>query len=191
MKDKISPGLILFMFLFLLFIPQGVKSQYFEFELKTGNDLNFDFNTIDKYVNGITILNACVLNVRSDSLQWDLYVSATKSEWDVEEEYSNIGETPPIDIVFLKFRNASRTPLIDDFFPLPDPSNPVYLIGSENSSDSAIDCPGDGTNKPGNYLDDPSCYKFNVDVKIVPGLDPVYKSGKYTLTIEYVLMENL
>jgi hypothetical protein len=52
-----------------------------------------------------------------------------------------------------------------------------------------VACPAGGTNSPGDYLTTPSCYKFNVDLKIVPGL--TYQSGLYDLRVDYVIVEDL
>jgi len=173
---------------------QGADGQSVSFDLKTSKNLEFDFNTINKYVNGIIAYNACELNVNVSGTQWDLYVGATTSKpgyWDVSAEYSNSGDYPPISILQLRINNSSNTSLVPGFFPLTDISSPTYLIGSAGSPDAAVSCPGQGTNQPGDYNSSSGCYKFRVDIKITPGLTTIYKAGLYTLRIDYVLVQDM
>ena len=168
--------------------------QSVSFELKTSPNINFDFNTINKYIHGIIAYNICELNVKVDGVQWDMYVGAettTAGQWDVVSEYSSTGDIPPIDIVQIRINNSSRTSLIPDFFVLKDITSPSYLIGSPSAPDPAISCPDQGTNQPGDYNSSPGCYKFRVDLKITPGLDPIYRAGLYSLEIHYMLVEDL
>ena len=116
-------------------------AQAVSFSLKTSPSLHFDFNTVDKYISGLTFMNACELNVVAVGTQWDLYVGATTTVagvWDVSSVYSTSGLTPPIDILQLKFRNASGTALVAGFFPIQDILTPTYIIGSAISPDVAL-----------------------------------------------------
>jgi hypothetical protein len=170
------------------------EGQSVNFDLKTSKNIEFDFNTINKYVNGIIAYNACELNVNVSGTQWDMYVGATTSKpgyWDVTEEYSNSGDYPPISILQLRINNSSNTSQVPGFFPLTDISSPTYLIGSAGAPDAAVNCPDQGTNQPGDYNSSPGCYKFRVDMKITPGLSTIYKAGLYTLRIDYILIQDL
>ena len=172
----------------------NVTGQLVSFELKTSPNINFDFNTIQKYINGITVYNACELNINVSGTQWDLYVGAITSNagyWDVNTQHSSEGEDPPISILQLRFTNSSNTSLVPGFFPLRDINSPTYIIGTSSAPDAAVNCPAQGTNTEGDYLTSPGCYKFRVDMKLTPGLDPVYKAGNYQLTIDYVLVQDL
>jgi hypothetical protein len=156
------------------------------------SNLTFDFSTVQQYSSGIVKYNAYELLVDVSGTQWDLYVGATTTApgyFDVISTYSTTGTPPPINIVQLQFRNSFNTSLMSGFFPLTDLSSPTYIIGTTSAPDLTIPCPNSGANVAGNYLSNPGCFKFNVDIKIVPGF--AYKSGLYTLRIDYVLIQDL
>jgi len=186
---------LLFIALVLILTSMGrSKGQSVSLEMATSPNIDFDFNTINKYITGIIFMNACELDITVQGVQWDLYVGATTSNtgyWDVSTQYSSYGEDPPIDILELRFRNSANTSQIPGFFQVRDIGSPVYIIGTNSAPDVAVNCPNQGTNQPGDYHNSPSCYKFNVDMKITPGLNPVYKAGLYTMRIDYVLVEDL
>ncbi len=192
---------IFIVILLVIFILCGVfcrfaYSQAVSFSLKTSPNISFVFDDISDYVNGITNMNAVTLNIEAVGTQWDLYVGATTlvaNQWDVISTYSLSGIAPTVDMVKLQFRNSNSTSLISGFFPLTDISTPVYIVGSAVAPDAAVACPGAGTNTPGSYLTSPQCYKFNVDLRIVPGLAPgsIYQSGLYYLRIDYIISQDL
>lgn len=159
------------------------------FELKTSPDVDFIFSSVSDYKSGITRFNALKLNVNSDR-RWDLSVKSTASNWAIIDSYSSKGTVPDIDILELRVRNASSTPLISDFFPVSDTEQ--YLIGS-SVTDIDIPCPNSGANIAGSYLTNPSCYEFFVDLRIVPGIDPVnfVRPGMYRLEIVFTISEDL
>jgi len=178
--------------LFFVFGTLGLRAQSVSFALTTSPNITFDFNTIQKYETGITIMNACALNIEATGTQWDLYVGATTTNmgfWDVSSTYGSSGSLPTIGIMKLQFRNAAATSQMSGFFSLQDRSTPSYIIGSAGAPDAAISCPNLGTNTAGNYLTNPSCYKFNVDLRIVPGFN--LRPGLYTIRIDYVLIQDL
>ena len=182
-------GIILF---FGLLLSMAVEAQSVSFALKTSPNITFDFNTIQKYENGITIMNACTLNIEATGTQWDLYVGATTTNvgyWDVTHTYGSTGSLPTIGIMKLQFRNAAATSLVSGFFSLQDISSPTYIIGTSSAPDAAVSCPNVGTNTAGSYLTSPSCYKFNIDLRIIPGFS--LRPGLYTLRIDYVIIQDL
>ena len=65
------------------------------------------------------------------------------------------------------------------------------MIGS-SANDPAVTCADIiplGTNQPGDYSSDPGCYRFKVDLKLVPGL--TYRPGFYSLRVDFILIEDL
>jgi hypothetical protein len=170
------------------------KAQSVALASKTSPTVEFTFNTISKYVNGITIPNALTLNIDADLTQWDLYVGATTvsaGEWDITTQYSNNGSDPAVELMEIRLRNFSNTSQASGFFPLTDIVTPTYIIGS-SSVDTTVNCSDvspTGTNAEGDYLTDPECYKFNVDLRIVPGLS--HRAGLYTLRVDFMLVPDL
>ena len=172
------------------------NAQSVNFDLKTSPNVDFVFNTIDKCVNGIIKPHALELNVNVTGAQWDLYIGSTTTvagSWNVLSSYSTSGITPPpSNILQVRVYNGSNTPLTGGgFFPISDIGAPTYVIGSAGN-DPAVNCADAipiGTNQPGDYSSDPSCYRFRVDLKLVPGL--IYRPGFYSLRVDYVLIEDL
>lgn len=174
----------------LFFFSVSSFAQNFQFALKTAPTVNFIFNTIDKYQNGLIQYNYLQLRIETDRT-WDLHVGASTSvqgEWDEDLRYSNTGTTPPIGLLELRLRNAQNTSQQDDFFPIRDVNDPVYIIGSANL-DAETGCGNEGANAAGSYLTNPGCYLFNLDLKIKPGI--TYRPGLYRMEIVFTLYENL
>jgi len=187
-----SRSVLFFLGLWLLLIPVLLPAQSVSFALTTSPNITFDFNTIQKYENGITIMNACTLNIEASGTQWDLYVGATTTNvgyWDVTNTYGSTGSLPTVGILKLQFRNAANTSQVSGFFPLQDISTPTYIIGTASAPDAAVYCPNLGTNTPGSYTTNPNCYKFNIDLRIVPGFS--LRPGLYTLRIDYIIIQDL
>ncbi|MCT4586710.1 MAG: hypothetical protein N4A71_02725 [Carboxylicivirga sp.] len=184
-------GFLYLLLFFTITIP-SIKGQSVSFSLKTSPAINLDFNTVQKYVSGITVMNVCELNIDAVGTQWDLYVGATTTipgQWDVNAVYSAVGSVPPINILQLQFRNASSTSIVPGFFPIQDILTPTYIIGTPAAPDPAINCPAIGTNQAGDYVSNPSCYKFNVDMKVIPGFG--LQPGSYSLRVDYILVQDL
>lgn len=185
-----SVGFRLIFISILLWFSFLVKSSaQVSFELKTSPDVDFVFSTVRDYTAGINRLNALKLNVSSDR-RWDLSVKSLNPTWTIVDTYSSNGAIPNIDILELRVRNASSTPLIADFFTITDTEQ--YLIGSA-ASDIDVPCPNAGSSVAGNYLTAPSCYEFFVDFRISPGIDPVnyLRPGLYRLEVVFTISEDL
>jgi hypothetical protein len=186
----------LLLFVFVLTVTTGSIAQSVNFELKTSPNVDFTFNTIDKYVNGITVPHALELDVNVTGSQWDLYIGTSTTaagEWNVLTSYSTTGiSPPPSGILQARIYNISNTPQTGaGFFPLTDIASPTYIIGS-NGNDPAVNCSDPspvGTNQPGDYSVDPECYRFKVDLKLVPGMN--YRPGLYNMRVDFILIEDL
>ncbi len=183
-------------FIFIMSSTKLMHGQSVSFDLKSSPNVDFTFNTIDKYINGITIPHALELDVNVTGSQWDLYVgttSITAGSWNIVTSYSSTGiSPPPANILQARIYNANNTPVNGGaFFPLTDIATPTYIIGSI-ANDVGVNC-GDaspiGTNQPGDYTVDPECYRFKVDLKLVPGLS--YRPGMYTIRVDFILIEDL
>lgn len=173
-----------------------LKAQTVAFVSKTSPSVDFTFNTMNKYTSGITLSNIMTLNIDASMTQWDLYVGATTTipgEWDATTYYSNVGDDPAVSMAEIQFRNQSNTSLVSGFFPLTDIATPTDIIGDHlNAPDPAVNCDDvdpTGANTAGDYLSRPGCYKFNIDLRITPGLN--YRAGLYTLRIDFILAPDL
>jgi hypothetical protein len=163
------------------------------FELQTTPNVDFIFNTFEKYEHGIVIPHVLELNVNVSGAQWDLYMGATTTSagsWNELSTYSTVGISPvPVNLLQARVYNQNNTQINGGaFFPLTDVAAPVYIIGS-TIDDPGVSCGGSGTNEAGDYLTSPSCYKFNVDFKIDPGFN--YRPGLYTLRVDFYIIEDL
>ena len=172
------------------------NGQSLTFESKSSPDIEFNFNTIEKYINGIIVPHALELNINAIGSEWDLYIGATTTtagSFNVINSYSTTGLTPPpVSLIQARVYNSSNTPVSGSgFIPLTDIATPLYIIGSA-ANDPAVGCADavpTGTNTPGTYVLDPECYKLKVDLKLVPGLN--YRPGLYTLRIDFIIIEDL
>jgi hypothetical protein len=179
---------ILFITIGLLHI--AIKAQTVSFAIKTSPNVSFNFTTVNQYIAGVTSSNAVRLNIEAD-VQWDLYVGTTTSDpgfWDEVATYSAVGDKPPVSILQMQVRNSANTSQVNGFFALRDIANPIYIIGSENP-DPLINCPNLGTNAPGDYVVNSNCFRFDVDLKIIPGFN--YRPGFYELRVDYILVVDL
>ena len=186
-------------FLLLATYPfQKSVSQTVSIDLTTSPNVDFTFNTISKYINGLVIPNAISLNIECTSGQWDLYVGSVTTiagTWDNAQYYTLTGNgSPPVDILEVRVHNLSNTPLVSGYTPMQDVSTTTLdIIGNHLSApDPAVSC-GDlvpvGTNTAGSYITDPQCYQFRVDLKLNPGFN--YRPGLYTLQLEFIIAEDL
>ena len=169
------------------------KAQSGGFELQSTPNVDFIFNTFEKYENGIVIPHVLELNVNVSGAEWDLYMGATTTtagSWNELSTYSNVGTSPiPVGLLQARVYDQGSTQMTGGaFFPVTDVAAPVYIIGS-NINDPAVSCGTAGANGPGDYLTSPSCYKFNVDLKIDPGFN--YRPGLYTLRLDFYIIEDL
>lgn len=189
MKNSIP---LIAVFLFIVFI-QDLKAQSVSFALKTSPNVSFEFNTIEKYQNGIVLPGFLTLNVEATGTEWDLYVGTTTTSngfFDLNTSYGSSGNSSiPVNILQARLYNTSNTSQTGtSFFNLSDLSNPVYLIGS-SGNDASVACGTTGANAAGSYSSQPSCYSFKVDLKATPGLN--YRAGSYSLRIDFVLVQDL
>jgi hypothetical protein len=190
-----SPVLILVFFIMNISLMNG---QSVSFDIVTNPSIEFTFNSINKYQNGIIIPNAVTLNIVATGTNWDLYTGSTTSTagvWDNVQYYSNVGDGfPSVGLLQVAFRNTSSTSQITGYVPMEDiGTTTLDVIGNHSSSpDPTVNCSDvvhQGTNSPGTYVTDPQCYTFKVDFKIVPGL--TYRAGVYNLRVDIILAPDL
>lgn len=156
-------------------------------------DANFVFNTHQSFQLGKIIPNALVLGVVAENTNaWNFSVYAeaddglNPDEWEQILSYSNQGEVPQIRDLEIRVRNNANTTLISEFTSMGNTLDPLNIIPV---NEELITCPNQGTNAPGSYLTEPSCYRFRVDYRFKPSYD--MQPGLYRLRIIYVISENL
>jgi len=178
-----------FILLFLLFT-SSLFGQALDISITRGTDLDFTFNTIRQYTNGVIVANATEFLIES-SAQWDLYVGTqtnTPGQWDLLTSYASAGNNiVPVSILEIRGTTPGGTSQQATFVPLQDMSNPVYLIGS--AADDPLTNSGVGTNAPGNASSDLFTHRFRIDYRLVPGMG--YRPGVYSLTVVFTLAEDL
>ncbi len=178
-----------FILLFLLFT-SSLAGQTLDISITRGTDLDFTFNTIQKYINGVIVANATEFLIES-SAQWDLYVGTqtnTPGQWDLLTSYASAGSNIiPVSILEIRAASPAGTSQQAAFVPLQDISNPVYLIGS--GADDLLTTTGVGTNAPGDPVNDAFTHRFRIDYRLVPGMN--YTPGVYSLTVVFTLAEDL
>ncbi|MFD2162962.1 hypothetical protein ACFSJU_11210 [Paradesertivirga mongoliensis] len=177
----------------LVLLNLAASGQSVSFALKTSPNLNFVFDSIDKYNKGIVIPSFVTLKVDAVGTEWDLYMGTTTTAsglFDVNTSYGTSGNSSiPVSILQARVYNASGTSQTGtSFFNLTDIATPVYMIGSA-ANDASVNCASSGTNVAGSYTTQPQCYSFKVDLKATPGL--TYKAGSYSLRIDFVLIQDL
>ncbi len=197
MKIPVLVGLSL-----LLFLPSGAVGQEFRRDLREtllrleviqSTDAQFVFNTHQSFLMGQTIPNAMVLGIIAENTNtWNFSVYAetddglNPDEWEQILSYSNQGEPPQIRDLEIRVRNNANTTLVPEYTAMGNTFDRLYIIPE---SEDPIDCPAQGTNTPGSYLTDPTCYRLSVDYRFKPSYG--MKPGLYRLRIIYEIKENL
>ncbi len=182
---------------FVAFFSFSSKAQSVNIDLASASNVDFNFNTFQKLTNGIYIPNAITLNVEAIGTQWDLYMGAsttTAGIWDNVQYYGTSGNgTPAVNMVSLRVHNLRNTSQVSNFTPLQDiATSTLDIIGHQGAPDPTVNCSDanpTGTNTPGSYATDPSCYQFRVDLRITPGLN--YRPGLYSLQILFIIAQDL
>lgn len=165
-------------------------AQSLDISITRGTDIDFTFNTIRQYTNGVIKPNATEFRVES-SAEWDLYVgtqTTTPGQWDLLTSYSSAGSgNVPVSILEIRAVSPGGTSQQSTFFQLQDVANAVYLIGS--AADDALVNSGVGTNAAGDGSNDPFTHRFRIDYKLTPGMN--YRPGIYSLTVVFTVAEDL
>jgi hypothetical protein len=164
--------------------------QTLDINITRGTDLNFTFNTIQQYKNGIIMAGATEFRVESTA-QWDLYVGTqtlTAGQWDVLSSYSSAGTSNvPVSILEIRATSPGATSQQTSFFQLQDNASPVFIIGT--AADDPLTNSGIGTNQPGDPVNDAFTHRFRIDYRLTPTI--AYTPGVYSLTVVFTLAEDL
>lgn len=148
--------------------------------LATDPNVEFTFNTIPSYVNGIIKPNVTELKVES-TVPWDLYVQAESAQWAQLQPFSSAGtDIIPSTLLEVRVIDGAGNSALQNFTALTDTR--LDIVGSVATSDG-IDA--------GSFLTTPDTHFFRVDYRIVPTLTAQYQAGFYGLNVIYTLAEDL
>ncbi|MCO6358671.1 hypothetical protein BXY85_1131 [Roseivirga pacifica] len=148
--------------------------------LATDPNVEFTFNTIPSYVNGIIKPNVTELKVES-TVPWDLYVQAETVSWSQLQAFSSAGvSTIPSTLLEVRVIDGAGNSALSNFTALTD--SRLDIVGT--------DAPDDGIDA-GTYLTNPDTHFFRVDYRIIPTLTAQYQAGYYGLNVIYTLAEDL
>lgn len=172
-----------------------------EFIMSTSGNVDFEFDDMRKFINGITKSGSTQLRLKVNELiagscKWKLmmYIDNNghlpNNEWEPLSVYGTSGNNPELNLIQVKVYNGCGTPV----------SSGVYQVFSGNVQYDILDiipplavrnmpAPCDGTlvNGPGNYLTDYNEYSFTVDYRLTPGY--ALQSGAYQIKINFCLVE--
>lgn len=148
--------------------------------LATDPNVEFTFNTIPSYVNGIIKPNVTELRVES-TVPWDLFVQAETVNWSQLQAFSSAGtSTIPSTLLEVRVIDGAGNSALNNFTGLTDAR--LDIVGSVGAGDGIA---------AGTYLTTPDTHFFRVDYRIIPTLTAQYQAGFYGLNVIYTLAEDL
>jgi len=148
--------------------------------LATDPNVEFTFNTIPSYVNGIIKPNVTELKVES-TVPWDLFVQAETVNWSQLQAFSSAGtSTIPSTLLEVRVIDGAGNSALTDFTSLTDTR--LDIVGTVGAGDGIA---------AGTYLTTPDTHFFRVDYRIIPTLTAQYQAGFYGLNVIYTLAEDL
>lgn len=148
--------------------------------LATDPNVEFTFNTIPSYVNGIIKPNVTELRVES-TVPWDLYVQAETANWSQLQAFSSAGtSTIPSTLLEVRIIDGAGNSALNNFTSLTDTR--LDIVGTVAAGDGIA---------AGSYLTTPDTHFFRVDYRIIPTLTAQYQAGYYGLNVIYTLAEDL
>lgn len=148
--------------------------------LATDPNVEFTFNTIPSYVNGIIKPNVTELRVES-TVPWDLYVQAETTNWAQLQAFSSAGtSTVPSTLLEVRVIDGAGSSALNTFTALTDAR--LDIVGTVGAGDGVAS---------GTYLTTPDSHFFRVDYRIIPTLTAQYQAGFYGLNVIYTLAEDL
>jgi len=172
-----------------------------EFIMSTSGNIDFEFDDMRKFINGITHSGATQLRLKVDELvqgscKWKLimYIDNNgylpNNEWEPLVTYGTTGNNPELILIQVKVYNGCGTPLANGIFQVFS-NNVQYdildIIPQLIVQNNPAPCDGTHVNGPGSYLTDYNEYNFTIDYRILPGYS--LRSGAYQIKIHFCLVE--
>jgi len=175
--------------------------------------VDFDFNSVEDYQNGLVVYNAVTLQVDA-TLGWDLFAYAATDHWQQIQSYSSDGEAElPAEILEVRSSVANRCApaggTFNSFTSLKGPTNAGVAGGVPDASRTQFLAgmvgkePGQQYD-PGSAKSNPETNLFKLHYRIVPGIRATFpnssqpvggagfaQKGNYTLEVVFALVEDL
>jgi hypothetical protein len=176
-----------------------------QLNMKSPNNLEFNFTDIRSYQSGIVKYSATILEI-SSNMNWDLIAigTSTRNEsaaglpfWDAQAEYGTSGSNDiPLDV--LELHQIPANPLGGDdysnafvFPPVPMGSNNIEVarggvapapefpsFGNKTIAGNWDMMLGGGNYmEPGSYLFNQNNYRYSISYRITPGLPSIFPNG--------------
>lgn len=170
------------------------------FLMSTSGNVDFEFNDMREYINGITHSGSTQLRLKVDEIavgfcKWKLFMYIDNNgflpnnEWEPLNLYSATGIAPELDLIEVKVYNGCGTPLMNGIFQIFAGCVQYDILDIIPDVPRTMPGPCDGSqiNGPGSFLTDYNEYNFNIDYRIKPGY--TLKSGAYQIKIHFCLSE--
>ena len=172
-----------------------------EFIMSTSGNVDFEFDDMSKFINGITHSGSTRLRLKVDELvsgqcKWKLIMyidnngTTPDNEWETLTTYGTTGDKPQLDLIQVKVYNGCGTPVANGIFQIFS-NNVQYdildIIPDQSTQHNPAPCDGTHVNGPGSYLTDYNEYNFTIDYRILPGYS--LQSGAYQIKIHFCLVE--
>lgn len=183
-----------------------------DLRMTTDPQVDFTFNTIQEYQNGITKYNATKLEVDA-TVAWDLFAYASTDNWTQVDAYSTNGQdTLPAEILEMQsVEPNSSSPSGGDFntfASLKGLTNSGVVGGVPNGSTQflagEVGTAAGESYAPGTAFANPSTNQFRIHYRIVPSIPATFpnstvaltgpgfaQSGFYYVEVVYSLVEDL
>lgn len=147
---------------------------------------------------GSTLLRLIVSDTANNDCVWKLKMHVTNGgfpqptqEWETIATYGNSGAKPQLDLIQVRITNScASSPLNSSWqtFAAVDNADITIIDNAFSTAAGAtFGCSGGETNGEGSYLTNPGEYSFNIDYRIIPGLNKT--PGKYEMAIKFCLTE--
>ncbi len=172
-----------------------------EFIMSTPGNVDFEFDDMRKFINGITHSGSTRLRLKVNEIvvgtcKWRLMMyidnngTLPNNEWETLTTYSATGSNPQLTLIQVKVYNGCGTPLANGIFQIFS-NNVQYdildIIPQLAVQNNPAPCDGTPINGPGSYLTDYNEYNFTIDYRILPGY--ALRSGAYQIKIHFCLVE--
>ncbi|MFI5220864.1 MAG: hypothetical protein ACHQK8_00955 [Bacteroidia bacterium] len=169
--------------------------------LSSSGNVDYTFDSFGKYIGGITQNGVSQLKVLVDNsisgnpnCRWNLIIyidnnsNPVADEWETLSSYTMSGARPKINQLQVRVRNRCSTPITGNSFFNTNvvPGVPIILIQNTGVTVPAGSCITN-VNGPGNYLKNYDEFTFDIDYRLIPGLN--LRSGIYQLRLKYLLTE--